>query len=98
MIPMLAAIAAAAGMTGANADGAGPQLGATPAAEQLFERDWALMNWGLKFYDSNGDIMLQPNEAAAAAEAFRKLADADGDGRVTPEEYRAARAFILSRY
>lgn len=98
MIAMLAAFAAAAGSTGARADGVGSQLSPTPAAAQLFERDWALMNWALKFYDSNGDIMLQPNEAAAAADAFRKLADADGDGRVTPEEYRAARAFILSRY
>jgi hypothetical protein len=68
----------------------------TPAAQQLFERDWVLMNWALKFYDTNRDILLEPNEAQAAAEAFRKLADADNDGRVTPEEYRAARAEILS--
>jgi hypothetical protein len=26
------------------------------------------------------------------------MADANGDGRVTTEEYRAARAFILARY
>ena len=38
------------------------------------------------------------SEAQAAAAEFRKIADADGDGRVTPEEYRAARAFILARY
>jgi hypothetical protein len=69
-----------------------------PAALQLFERDWVLMNWALKFYDSNRDILLEPSEGAAAAEAFRKLADADNDGRVTPQEYRAARAFILARY
>jgi hypothetical protein len=67
-----------------------------PAALELFERDWVLMNWALKFYDTNRDILLEPNEAQAAAEAFRKLADADNDGRVTPEEYRAARAEILS--
>lgn len=65
---------------------------------QLFERDWVLMNWALKYYDFNHDILLEPNEAAAAAEAFRKLADTDGDGRVTPREYEAARAVILSRY
>ena len=64
----------------------------------MFERDWVLMNWALKFYDSNRDILLQPDEAAAAAEGFRKLADNDNDGRVTPEEYRAAREFILARY
>jgi hypothetical protein len=69
-----------------------------PAALQLFERDWVLMNWALKFYDSDGDILLEPSEASAAAEAFRKLADSNNDGRVTPEEYRAARGVILARY
>jgi hypothetical protein len=72
-------------------------LTATPAALDLFERDWVLMNWALKFYDSNRDILLEPNEAAAAAEGFRNLADTDHDGRVTPEEYRAARESILAR-
>ena len=72
-------------------------LKSSPAAMNLFERDWVLMNWALKMYDSNHDILLDPDEAAAAAEAFRKLADKDGDGRVTPEEYRAAREAILSR-
>ena len=33
----------------------------------LFERDWVLMNWALKFYDSDRDILLEPGEAAAAA-------------------------------
>jgi hypothetical protein len=69
-----------------------------PAALQLFERDWVLMNWALKFYDADGDILLEPGEASAAAEAFRKLADSNNDGRVTPEEYRAARGSILARY
>ncbi len=70
----------------------------TPAAVQLFERDWVLMNWALKFHDDDRDIMLEPNEAAAAAAEFRRMADSDGDGRVTPQEYRAAREFILARY
>ena len=65
---------------------------------QLFERDWVLMNWALKFYDADHDILLEANEAEAAAEAFRNLADADHDGRVTPQEFAAARAQILSRY
>ncbi len=69
-----------------------------PAAVRLFERDWVLMNWALKFHDSNRDILLDPDEAAAAAEDFRKIADTDGDGRLTPEEFRSARAFILARY
>lgn len=64
---------------------------------ELFERDWVLMNWALKYYDSNHDILLEPDEAQAAADAFRKLADANSDGRVTPGEYRAARATILER-
>ena len=71
---------------------------ATPAALSLFERDWVLMNWALKFYDKDRDILLSPGEAQAAAAAFRAMADGNGDGRVTPQEYRQARAFILARY
>jgi len=56
------------------------------------------MNWALKFHDGNRDILLEPAEAQAAAEDLRHIADADGDGRVTPIEYRAAREFILARY
>jgi hypothetical protein len=70
----------------------------TPAAQQILERDWVLMNWALKYYDADHDILLEPGEALVAAEAFRRMADADSDGRVTPQEYRAARAFILARY
>lgn len=73
-------------------------LNAPPAARQILERDWVLMNWALKFYDRDHDILLSSSEAQAAADQFRKLADADGDGRVTPQEYRDARAFILARY
>jgi len=70
----------------------------TPAAQELFERDWALMNWALKYYDRNDDMLLEANEAAAAATEFRKLADTNHDGRVTRDEYRAARGLILARY
>lgn len=69
-----------------------------PPALRLFERDWVLMNWALKFYDRDRDILLEPGEAQAAAAEFRKIADGDNDGRVTPSEYRQARAFILARY
>lgn len=72
-------------------------LDVRPAALTLFERDWVLMNWALKYYDANRDILLQPDEAQAAADAFRKMADTNHDGRVTPEEYRAARQEILER-
>jgi hypothetical protein len=70
----------------------------TPQARTIFEKDWVLMNWALKFYDRDRDILLEPGEAEAAAKAFRAMADANGDGRVTTDEYRAARSFILARY
>lgn len=73
-------------------------LKAVPAAQQLFERDWVLMNWALKYYDRDRDILLSPSEAAAAASEFRRMADTDADGRVTVLEYRRAREFILARY
>jgi hypothetical protein len=68
------------------------------AARTLLERDWVLMNWALKFYDTDRDILLSPIEAQRAADGFRSLADVNGDGRVTTQEYRAARTFILARY
>lgn len=68
------------------------------AAKALFDRDWVLANWALKQFDSDRDILLSQSEAEAAAAAFRDIADSNGDGRVTPEEYRAAREFILARY
>lgn len=87
------------------ADGAPAPQQPTPAsvtvatpARAIFERDWVLMNWALKNYDRDHDVLLEPGEAQAAADEFRNIADGDGDGRVTPTEYRAARAFILARY
>jgi hypothetical protein len=67
-------------------------------AREILERDWVLMNWALKFYDTDRDILLSPTEAQRAADAFRSMADANGDGRVTTQEYRDARQFILARY
>jgi len=78
-----------------------PTLASAPVTEQarmIFEKDWVLMNWALKFYDADRNILLEPNEAQAAAAAFRAMADANRDGRVTTDEYRAAREFILARY
>lgn len=91
-------LAAAAAQAGVGQQPTPASISVAPETRALFERDWVLMNWALKFYDVNHDILLEPDEAQAAAEAFRKLADVDGDGRVTPEEYRAARAYILARY
>ena len=90
------AVLAAPGAAQHNAAAAGTAV--TPQARMIFEKDWVLMNWALKFYDRDRDILLEPGEAAAAAAAFRAMADANHDGRVTTEEYRAARAFILARY
>ena len=70
----------------------------TAPARAIFERDWVLMNWALKRFDLDRDILLSPAEASLAARAFRQIADGDRDGRVTQQEYRAARAFILARY
>lgn len=80
----------------AQASAANPK--ATPAALDLFERDWVLMNWALKYYDANHDVLLEADEAAKAADAFRRLADSNNDGRVTQQEYRSARKAILTRY
>jgi hypothetical protein len=69
-----------------------------PRAVELFERDWVLMNWALKFHDRDRDVLISPTEAQAAAGEFRRIADGDRDGRVTPSEYAAAREFILARH
>ena len=78
--------------TAASAESARPN-----PARAVFENDWVLMNWALKFFDRDHDMMLSDGEAQAAAEAFRKMADTNRDGRITPQEYRAARAAILAR-
>ena len=96
VLPLLFASAAAVAQPSTEPTPA--SISTAPAAAQLFERDWVLMNWALKFYDKDHDILLEPNEAQAAAAEFRKIADGDGDGRVTQAEYRAAREFILARY
>jgi hypothetical protein len=97
MLRFALALAFAIGPAAAVAQRTSARLTATPTALDLFEQDWVLMNWALKHFDRNGDILLEPGEAEAAASVFRKIADTNGDGRVTVEEYRAARALILSR-
>ena len=98
MVKTLIAVVLASSSAVVSAEAKAASLPGTQAAQQLFERDWVLMNWALKFYDRNGDILIEPDEAAAAAAEFRRIADTNNDGRVTPDEYRAARAFILARY
>jgi hypothetical protein len=98
MMRLIAGLLVALSTAPLTAQAASGGLHPTPAALDIFQRDWVLMNWALKYYDADRDILLEPNEALAAADAFRRIADTNGDGRVTPEEYRAARAFLLARY
>ena len=69
-----------------------------PKAIELFDSDGDLMQWALAKYDANGDGYLSIFEADAAARQFKQIADGDGDGRVTPAEYRLAKDFIAARY
>lgn len=68
-----------------------------PRAVELFERDWVLMQWARRGFDSDRDGILSPAEAQPAAAEFKRIADGDGDGRVTTWEYDRAREFILAR-
>ena len=69
-----------------------------PKAIELFERESALMDWALVRFDSNGDGHLSIFEADKAALEFKRIADRDRDGRVTPVEYRTARdTFVAPR-
>lgn len=69
-----------------------------PHAMELFDRDAILMNWALRTYDRDGDVQLSPSEAQAAADGLKDIADSNHDGRVTPQEYRSAREFIVARF
>lgn len=69
-----------------------------PRALELFEREWMLMDWALRRFDADGDVRLSLVEAQPAAHEFRKMADGDGDGRVTTYEFDRAKEFILARY
>jgi hypothetical protein len=69
-----------------------------PRAIELFEGDRQLMQWALAKYDSDHNGYLSIFEADDAARQFKQIADGDGDGQVTPAEYRSARDFIAARY
>jgi hypothetical protein len=64
----------------------------------LFERDWVIRDWGLRFFDRDRDANLSDAEASAGAKAFKGMADADRDGRVTPQEFQRTREFLMARY
>lgn len=69
-----------------------------PRATELFARDAELNRWAVRIYDANRDGWLTLYEAQPALAAFRDIADADRDGRVTVREYAEAKVFIEARY
>ena len=71
---------------------------ANPKAIELFESDARLMQWAVAFFDQDRDGQLSIREADEAALQFRRIADGDSDGQVTPTEYRSARDFIVARW
>lgn len=85
-------------MSGGQAAAAADYRLVNPRAIELFERDARLMQWGLNFFDTDRDGRLSIREADAAALQFKRIADGDKDGRVTPAEYRSARDFIVARW
>ena len=93
-----ALIIAAAAVAGAASAQPRTDAGFNPRAVELFERDWALMHWGVKYFDRDGDGIISVLEANSAALKFKEIADGDGDGQVTPYEYDRAREFIIARY
>ena len=69
-----------------------------PRATDLIDSNPTLKQWAVRIYDTNRDGWLTLYEAQPAVAAFRDLADADRDGRVTVREFEAAVAFISARY
>jgi hypothetical protein len=95
---LLMALSVIASSPAVAAPARGAATAPSGAALALFKRDWVLMNWALRFYDGNRDSVLAAGEAVPAAKQFRKIADRNRDGRITPAEYRAAREFVIARY
>lgn len=95
---LCALVLAAAAAQADPADPADQYRLANPRAIELFESDPALMRWAAGRFDSDRDGHLSILEADVAAREFKRIADGDRDGRVTPAEYRAARDFIVARW
>ena len=69
-----------------------------PYANALFDRDPQLKAWALRLFDENEDGWLTLYEAQPALAAFKTIADANRDGRVTPYEYARAKEFVAARW
>jgi hypothetical protein len=69
-----------------------------PKAIELFEAEPRLMRWAVGFFDNDRDGYLSISEADRAARTFKRIADGDDDGQVTPAEFRAARDFVVARW
>ena len=69
-----------------------------PHANELFDRDPELKAWALRLYDSNRDGWLTLYEAQPAITAFKEIADANRDGRVSTYEYARAKEFVAARW
>ena len=67
-------------------------------ANELFDRDPALKAWALSLYDANHDGWLTLFEAQPALAAFKDIADADRDGRVSTYEFTRAKEFVAARW
>lgn len=98
--PIAVAALAIAAAAAAGAASAPPRSDAAynPRAVELFERDWALMHWAVKYFDGDADGVISVAEANSAALEFKEIADGNRDGQVTPYEYGRAREFIIARY
>jgi len=95
---MVLYLALLAAVGGAPADDSDDYRLVNPKAIELFETDNRLMDWALANFDKDHDGYLSIMEADEAARVFKRIADGDGDGQVTPAEYRSARAFIVARW
>ena len=69
-----------------------------PDATALFDRDPLLNRWAIASHDANGDGWLTLYEAQAALSELKKVADGNGDGRVTVAEYEEAKTFLAARF